>query len=267
MMRANHPNEKIGDRARAVAEDQGGNVVGFDGRIICREDNLDLPLHTKKPTVFAVWNDLFHKDVPDVFIHNALGVMANAQHHTYLILTKRAERMGVFFKGWFNGQVKAQFPDHIWFGVTAENQAMADERIPHLLQVPGRRFLSLEPMLGPINLFDSVEGVFGSLTCPPRQGNIHAVLLGGESGSKARPLYPAWVRSVRDQCAAAGVPFNFKQWGEFVPCGMVEDETKYQNEIIDGTIMCRVGKKKAGRTLDGVVHDELPWDKPKQEGR
>ena len=93
---------------------------------------------------------------------------------------------------------------------------------------------------------------------PAYENGIDWIVMGGESGPGARPMHPYWARSMRDQCERARVPFFFKQYGEWVRCGMVEDETKYKCQIIDGTIMCRVGKKTAGHILDGIVHDYLP---------
>jgi protein gp37 len=147
-------------------------------------------------------------------------------------------------------------PKNLWTGLTVCNQEEADEKIPVFLEVPGKKFLSIEPMLGPIDL---------DATCGPchcwRDGSIKAVILGGETGPGARPLHPEWVRSVRDQCQSADVPFFFKQWGEWVhytqycfgvgaPC---LSSVKVENELY------RVGRKAAGRLLDGRTHNDLPW--------
>lgn len=246
---------------------------------------LDVPLKRKKPTVFFVnsVSDLFDPAVPDSFIDRIYAVMALCPQHTFLILTKRAERLAAYWSAertelglrwWKAGQHPRElrrvaavdcgrYPEtgfpNVFHGVTAENQQTANESIPHLLRVPGQRFLSIEPMLGPVNLscYPYAPDVF--------VGAIHAVLLGGESGPNARPLHPGWATSVRDQCAAAGVPFFFKQWGEFVHKAQVETwvppADKKKAHFLDACcIVWRVGKKKAGRTLDGAIHNNLPWD-------
>jgi protein gp37 len=298
VMRCGHPNEAIRERARGavhLAQIPGDRTM-FDGRVVLRHDNLELPLRTRKPTVFAVWNDLWHEDVPLDFITMAFQTMERArqQGHIFLVLTKRAERMGGFLS-----EVGIEAPDHIWWGVTAEDQQRADERIPHLLRVPGKRFVSIEPMLGLVDLEEALFGAMakkvlldhgGKLEALPAHlvppPSIDAVLLGGESGAKARPMHPAWVRSVRNQCAAAGVPFFFKQWGEWLPGEQTPDSGTAYRRCDNGEIYahaggarlperqnfgthpdpysgplltCRVGKKAAGRLLDGHTHDDLPW--------
>jgi protein gp37 len=170
---------------------------------------------------------------------------------------------------------------NVWLGVSVEDQRRADERLPLLRQTPAAvRFVSAEPLLGPIDL-DLVD-CMGAPT-----GDIHWVIVGGESGPGARPMHPDWARSLRDQCAAAGVPFFFKQWGEWVECycevhadergrevvpitmrngESVEDEDMiermgergFRAGAFHGTEFVRVGKKIAGRSLDGRTHDEYP---------
>jgi protein gp37 len=271
VMRAGHPNEKIRERARAVVGNMPGYPTGFIGRIVCREDNLDLPLRTKKPTVWAIWNDLFHEDVAHAFIDRAYAVMARCPQHTFLVLTKRAERLSTYHC-WLDDEA-TMMPPNVYHGVTVCNQEEANEKTPFLLQVPGKRFLSIEPMLGPIDFSGIPRAIFNRENAIRKARNgpaalsydqadaaisypgIHQVLLGGESGKHARPMHPDWVRSVRDQCAAAGVPFFFKQWGEWLPyC---------QNSAMSGPIdtngAIRVGKRKSGRLLDGRLHDDLGW--------
>jgi protein gp37 len=268
----------------------------FQGNVEIREDRLNLPLRTRKPTVWAVWSDLFHEKVPDDFIQSAYQVMNSrgAIDQTFLVLTKRPERMADFLKG-------VELAENIYSGTTVENQETADKRIPELLRVPGKRFISYEPALGavdfteyltkPINpalkmlsrFYNTPDGKFDKegkgqeftreVIAPPP---IHAVIAGGESGPGARPSHPDWFRSVRDQCSAAGVPFFFKQWGEWgqpppsmklgdicmSPDGHFDTVEKgyvcLDNES-EGEWLRRVGKKKAGRILDGRTHDELPW--------
>ena len=164
-------------------------------------------------------------------------------------------------------------------GASVENQPAADERVPKLLGIPARvRFLSCEPLLGTVNLRDAFiigpEGgweYFGS----PRN-MIHLVIVGGESGKNARPMHPAWARSIRDQCKAAGVAYWFKQWGEWFPRAQWEHNPELilpddADAYVEGPRTChlggydpetmhRVGTKAAGHLLDGVEHHEMPND-------
>jgi protein gp37 len=199
--------------------------------------------NTRKPKVFSIWNDLYHVSVPDSFQCEAYKKMILNKQNTYLILTKRPAVMAKFLspETCFS---KPDFP-HIWHGLTVCNQQEADEKIPVFLKVPGRLFLSIEPMLGPINLDETC----GSSWCW-RDGAIQSVILGGETGAGARPMNPDWVRSVRDQCAAAGVPFFFKSWGAW----------KGSKDFIGGKSV--PGSERIGRLLDGKTYDSLPWVKP-----
>ena len=131
--------------------------------------------------------------------------------------------------------------DHVWLGVSVENQEQADKRIPELLKVPARVcFLSCEPLLGPVNLGFSLA-------------RIDWVIAGGESGPGARPMHPDWARGLRDQCQAAGVPFFFKQWGD-----VVYQTSTNGNGSLTWTQPYRIGKKAAGRLLDGREWNEMP---------
>jgi len=174
----------------------------FKGIVKARGDRLDIPLKTKKPTVFAVWNDLFHEDVSFEFQTDAWLNMALTHRHTFLVLTKRIEGMKTFVSAW----KMSDFP-HIWSGVTVCNQKEANEKIPQLLQVPGHKWLSIEPMLGPIFLSrDWIDA--------PRYwetGIIQGVVVGCETGPHRRPCNIEWSRSIVEQCKAAGVPCFVKQ--------------------------------------------------------
>jgi len=151
-------------------------------------------------------------------------------------------------------------PQNVWIGATVENQQWADERIPHLLKIPARvRFLSCEPLLGPLRIKDA-------LRCDVP---IHWVICGGESGPKARPMHPDWARSLRDQCQAAGVAFFFKQWGEHQLCANVgawsvldaelERQIKQREVLSFGNpAFIKLGNKAAGRLLDGREWNEVP---------
>lgn len=224
-------------------------------------DRLDQPLRWKKPRRIFVnsMSDLFHPDIHEDFIGMCFRTMARAPQHTFQVLTKRAERMqSLLTHPKMRGYVESVTPQwplpNVWLGVSVEDQAAADERIPLLLDTPAAvRWISAEPLLASINLAE--HGLHGG------PGQLDWVVVGGESGPKAWPMHPAWARSLRDQCAAAGVPFLFKQWGEWAPdaahgiayegvcCNWGGD---YDNAVE------RVGKKLAGRLLDGVLHDGYP---------
>jgi protein gp37 len=205
--------------------------VRFGGpRYVVGADELQLhpiamqdPLRWRKPRrIFvASMTDLFEERVPDVWIQQVWNVMLDAPRHTYQVLTKRARRMSEWVR---INTMAAAMPEahrHIWLGVSVENQAYAEERIGWLLETPAAvRFLSVEPLLGPIDLSKFLA-----------TGKISWVIVGGESGGpdhrrlvsrEGAGWYPtapalAWVRSLRDQCVAAGVPFHFKQWGGPTP--------------------------------------------------
>jgi protein gp37 len=169
---------------------------------------------------------------------------------TWLLLTKRPENAARYFR----------HPDmlsNVWLGTTVENQAAA-ERIPHLLRVPARvRFLSCEPLLGPVD----IRQWLGPQRMYPGRGieyGVEWVIAGGESGPRARPSHPNWFRSLRDQCRAAGVAFHFKQWGEFAPSATVQWTAPEPHGPPDREDVTRVGKTRAGRVLDGRTWDEVP---------
>lgn len=180
-------------------------------------DRLEQPLRWRKPrTVFVCsMSDLFHEDVPEEWIDRIFSVIDEARTHTYLILTKRAERMYEYTHN--EAYIDWQWP-HVWLGVTAENQAMADERIPLLLETPAAvRFVSLEPLLEQIYL--KPQWLYYNCATPGMKDwdGLDWVIVGGESGTGARPMRPDWARNLRDQCQEAGTAFFFKQWGTADP--------------------------------------------------
>jgi len=197
-------------RLRAMGQDKYRN--GF--KLTIHESSLEEPLTWSKPQMIFVnsMSDLFHKDVPVEFILRVFDVMKRAHWHTFQVLTKRANRI-------LELNHLINWPNNVWMGVSVENSNHVD-RIDCLRHTGACiKFLSLEPLLGPISNLNLIY--------------INWVIAGGESGPGARPLQPEWVRDIRDQCNLANVPFFFKQWG--------------------GT-----QKKKAGRLLDGRVWDQLP---------
>ncbi len=266
-------NPKMKERYAGTVEKSEAGNINWTGNINMVEEVLMKPLKTKKPTVFFVnsMSDLFHKNVPFEFIDKVFAVMALCPQHTFQVLTKRADRMYEYFnsagrmgKIWHCARVNElrmgisnrfemefSYPlPNVWLGVSVENEDVLKERIIYLADVPAAvRFLSCEPLLGPVDLWPWLQLTHNKWTGKPGS-IINWVICGGESGPGARPMHPDWARSLRDQCKRAGVPFFFKQWGEYSP-GLVPgngDEPEY----------FKVGKKVAGRLLDGVLHDEFP---------
>jgi protein gp37 len=324
----------------------------WNGNVQFVEKHLLDPLKWKEPKRIFVnsMSDLFHENVTDEMRDKIFAVMALCPHHTFQVLTKRPARMIDYFSStWLPGTPNPAAPGrfglrvreaaigsqivniecqrklaplaawsgiplpNVHLGVSCENQATADERIPLLLQTPAAvRFISAEPLLGPLDLkrwtriawqcSGCREYFAGGLqrTCPscskenywtgshafnPRGGQIGTglnwVIVGGESGPGARPMHPDWARSLRDQCQEAGVPYFFKQWGEWHPaekCGQGEVTTKdgevrktekyalpaycggggSELQRIDGQPVIRVGKKVSGAMLDGREWHEFP---------
>jgi protein gp37 len=220
-------------------------------QVTFREDSLDQPLRWRKPRRIFVCSmgDLFHEEARNEDRMRIWNVMCKAHWHTFLVLTKRAEEMYEWCRVY-------GCPENVWTGVTAENQETLDDRLVHLLRVASKvRFLSCEPMLGKIDIGTSIALAYRGCKTDGMERDIEWVIAGGESGPGARPTHPEWVRSLRDQCAAGGVPFFFKQWGEWAyvePSGAPDD----------GGDVVRVGKRAAGRLLDGREHLEFPKVKP-----
>ena len=202
--------ERMALRLQAMGQRNYAN--GF--KLTTHEHMLDLPLGWKKPQVIFVnsMSDLFHKDVPLEFIQKVFGVMHSASWHIFQVLTKRASRL-------LELNQEIDWSSNVWMGVSVENQDYMF-RIGYLRQTDAHvKFLSLEPLLGPLQNLDLHD--------------IDWVIVGGESGPGARPVRREWVVDIRDQCLAANTPFFFKQWGG-------------------------VRKKRSGRVLQGRTWDEMP---------
>ena len=212
--------------------------------------------------------DVFDNAVPAEWRRDLWTLIDATPHLDWLLLTKRPQNIARMLptRTWSDGGDHAP---NIWLGTTVENQAEADRRIPHLLAVPAaRRFLSCEPLLGPVDLSASLPLTRGN-PCGEPDTPVRWIIAGGESGPKARPSHPDWFRSLRDQCQAAGVPFFFKQWGEWAPteagdrCIAVDGinmpnlEPRGNNGIGTARIE-RVGKKASGALLDGREWREVP---------
>ena len=243
------------------------------------DETLLAPLRWKKPRMIFVnsMGDLFHEAVPDAWIERVFAVMALSPQHTFQVLTKRPERMTEYLNdprtperigsSLFSRVLAPHFyrgfavmtlglPTHqyitlplpnVWLGTSVEDQKSANARIPHLLSTPAAvRFISAEPLLGPVDLravpIPADDGYDGA--------TLDWVIVGGESGKGARPMHPDWVRSLRDQCGRENVPFFFKQWGEGFSANGVS---------------VRIGKKQAGRLLDGFEHNAMPDYEPPQK--
>ena len=218
-----------------------------------------------RPRVFcASLADVFDNEVPSEWRDDLFSLIRDTPHLDWLLLTKRignAYNMmnlsGKFAPEYFGDAIGFSAPQNLWLGATICNQEEADRDIPKLLSTPAaKRFVSIEPMLGAIDLRMVTD----------YRAQIDWVICGGESGKNARPMHPDWVRSLRDQCADAGVPFLFKQWGEWHPHRYRNKDGeqelkgwfKQDRASIDFCNVVRIGKKHAGRTLDGVLHNEYP---------
>lgn len=297
---------------------------GWNGQVRLVPEVLAQPIRWRRPRRIFVnsMSDLFHESVSDDAIDQVFGVMWACLYnryeqpgHVFQILTKRPSRMLEYLQSdrrrqWAQAAVNyggGLDPDgiydqtlyfdgphpRIWLGVSVENQAAADERIPLLLQTPAAvRWLSCEPLLGPLDLarcvmWRSQDGLATGCVDALRPALLDRkmcwwpavdwVVVGGESGAGARPMHPDWARSLRDQCAAASVPFFFKQWGEWVPHQVAAGEDlgadmrsgrvrflQGDGREPDGrfrpgdAVVERVGKRAAGRLLDGREYNEWP---------
>ncbi|MDR8027035.1 phage Gp37/Gp68 family protein [Burkholderia cenocepacia] len=261
-------------------------------------------VHGRRQRVFcASLADVFDNAVDPAWRTDLFRLIADTPNLDWLLLTKRIGNVAAMVQDasdrlFLDAKRPTQLPDNVWLGATIVNQAEADRDIPKLLAVPARvRFLSMEPLLGPVDLTrvmrsspgsdwsycDDVLRGFRAHKCGGHispENAVDWVIVGGESGPGARPMHPDWARSLRDQCAAAGVPFMFKQWGEWAPGENAGPQmrTEATAHWWDGewsfssitpraaeTLHCddspdlwRCGKRAAGRHLDGRTHDEFP---------
>ena len=204
--------ERLAKRLKAMGQPNYRN--GF--KVTLHHHVLDIPLRWRKPRSIFVnsMSDLFHKNVPFEFIEQVFNVMGKASHHRFQVLTKRSERL-------LELSPKLIWPDNVWMGVTVESADYLS-RLDDLRQTDAAiKFVSLEPLLGPIPQIDIKD--------------IDWAIVGGESGPGARPMHPDWPTEIRDQCIAANTPFFFKQWGG-------------------------ANRKKTGRILDGRIWDDMPTE-------
>jgi protein gp37 len=276
---------------------------GFD--VTLRPERLDQPMRWKRPRRIFVnsMSDLFHNDIPDEFIARVFGVMAQAHWHTFQVLTKRHGRMrSLLNSAAFHERIQVAVdrmyddPDeqyigdgwpfrNVWTGVSVEDQKWADIRIPALLDTPASvRWISAEPLLGPIDLTDWLWKTGGEYGEASRTLSLDWTVVGGESGPGARPMHPQWARDLRDQCVAAGVSYLYKQSGQYAPVvdqprpgdlwqaldGATSDWQPGDGHVRHGggdfrrpgsktTLMRRArSKHDAGRLLDAVEWNEYP---------
>ena len=199
-------------------------TLGYENgfKLTILPDRLSEPLRRKKPTVYFVnsMSDLFHKSIPDSYIDQVFDVIARSPQHTFQVLTKRADRMAQHFRN-------RTVPRNAWLGVTVENRKDGVPRIDKLREIDATiRFLSVEPLLEDVGEIDLTD--------------IHWVIVGGESGPKARPMKLEWVDSIRQQCEEFDVAFFFKQWGGWGADGV------------------KRAKKQNGRQLHGRTWDDMP---------
>lgn len=325
-----------GEPAEAMTRRVNGKAVWTGQLTLAPDRVLTEPLRRRRPTTWFVnsMGDLFHENTPEAWIDRVVAVMALAEllhlcppapdgrdKHIFQVLTKRADRMRSYLRRLPNRDdiiadeadqimggnlpvellvavkrlVRLPLPN-VWFGVSAEDQKRADERVPLLLGTPAAvRFVSAEPLLGPISFRDWLRRgdddlrESDPLACMLlRQAEedgtawvrpaLDWIIVGGESGPDARPMHPDWPRRIREQCEVTGTAFFFKQWGEwqdgsdFAPNakavtfdGRVIEPTRKaiaaadrDQRVMSPTMMRRVGKKRAGRLLDGIEHNAMP---------
>lgn len=277
----NHPRERTGDATWNAARKWQAAAPDFFEK------------HGRRRRVFcASLADVFDNQVPDEWRADLWALIRECPDLDFLMLTKRPQNIEKMLPAFWD-----EVRGHVWLGTTVEDQEHADANIPHLLKHDSAvRFISVEPMLGPIDLdrivvpygfhFSALhESSWGGSGMPSRLHALNWVIAGGESGPHARPSHPDWFLDLRDQCATAGVPFLFKQWGEWAPgenatarvpvagemgawlreeqpvdwhirrVGRAEAEEGHRD---DEPELWRLGKKQAGRRLDGVLHDGFP---------
>lgn len=259
--------------------------------VTLRPERLDQPTRWRRPRQIFVCSmaDLFHASVPDEYLDLVFDVMESAAQHTFQVLTKRHGRLRTYLQHRADRSGAAPAPN-VWVGVRVESQRWAGIRIPALLAAPAAvRFLSCEPMLGPVRLCSCDGAVFEvkrhpflvDVACPLHgERRIDWVIAGGESGAGARPMHPSWVRALRDQCETSRIPFHFKQWGRFTPQASPGDAwhsrepdlwvsttgvAGSESDAMAGGSWAgvyAVGKKAAGRELDGRTWDGQPTAEP-----
>ncbi len=258
---------KTHPRYKGLTTDHYNDSYRWTGEVRLNKDLLQAPLSWRKPqTVFvASMGDLFHPAVPEAYIHDIYDVMTATPQHTYIVLTKRPERIVPVLYGDSCYLGGGDYLPNVWHLTTVENQEWADIRIPHLLSLRAMAEgwpvlgISAEPLLDSIKLGVYLRAYTQKevQTDPRYKFKLDWLLCAGESGPHARAMHPDWARSLRDQAAATGTLFFFKGWGGWAPA---EGETPHV-KFTDGTGMVWRGKKGSGRVLDGQEYLEMPQRK------
>lgn len=234
----------------------------------------------RRPRVFcASLSDWLDDEVPIEWLRDLLVLIHETPHLDWLLLTKRAhlfqtrinaakvacgrtppwDATSKMLNDWAGAFGSGEPPANVWIGTSIEDQPRADERIPQLLTIPAHiRFLSCEPLLGPVDFLASIADSPATIAGEPVSKWLQWTICGGESGHHARPMYPEWARSLRDQCQDTGVAFFFKQWGEWAPGSPGETPNVLTFTGTGSEWLMRCGKKIAGRLLDGVEHNAFP---------
>jgi protein gp37 len=281
---------QVGDDYRRVLTP---NRKEWNGQTVFNPEVLRQIIRRKKPTTYFIGSmcDWHHESVPPDWKDDILATAYLSPQHRFMVLTKRpgaqkkymtarrlAEVAGAAARMMDDGDSAYDSvmndvwpPENLALGVSVWDQESADHAIPLLLQTPAaKRFVSAEPLLGPIDFrylqpgeppteINALEGTYGLIR--PHGGTcdkLDFVVVGGETGHKARPMHPDWARQMRDQCAAAGVPFMFKQWGAWWPHDQgqwLSEAEKYVHPDLPDDDHYFIGKKAAGRLLDGVEHN------------
>ena len=277
---AKHLNAKISGKysqvVNASGKWNGRTATAFEGWE--SSDHLHdwmLAALPRKPSRIFVGSmgDVFHETVEQEWLEAIWEVMRQSPQHTFMLLTKREKKL---YEYAHLLQPRPQPLPNVWLGVTVCNQEEANAKIPVLLNIPAaKRFISIEPMLGPVDLYKipaALHIIPGAV--------VHWVICGGETGPNARPMHPGWVRSLRDHCAAFNGPFFFKGWGEWEPREWRRDGATHAVREDDGILhrfahsptsqdraetasegwhaLARVGKSRSGRLLDGIEYNEFP---------
>jgi protein gp37 len=286
-----------GQAYEGLARRRSNGEPQWTGEVRVIESHMLDPIRWQRPRKIFVnsMSDLFHENVSVDTIARVWAVMALAPRHTYQVLTKRAERMNdvvndpTFYRrvlaaadeirrtydrkdvdGFYLTSYPVSDPRHagfypqVWLGVSVEHQAAANQRIPLLLDTPAAvRFLSCEPLLGSLQIAEYLPDPLWNNLPSWKSPEIDWVIVGGESGPRARPMHPDWARSLRDQCERAGVPFFFKQWGEWIaedqsPSDAVlpGQSTAFYGDA--GPSLFRIGKRGAGHEIDGHEWHQFP---------
>jgi len=264
-------------------------VMDWTGRLNFVPSELLKPKQWKKPKriFLGSMTDIFHKDIEDQWLSEILNMIIDNPTHVFMILTKRADVMEKRMKEWYTSS-KNKVIKNLWLGVTVENQEQAISRVPYLLHtIASKRFVSVEPLLEEINLSmlitenggDRLRTVIdpiitgthtvwdgAKLIIETDFNKLDWVIVGGESGSKARPMDPNWVLSIKEKCEQGEVPFFFKQWGEYIDESQITHKEQYKGNTFSfltngALVLYRCGRKLAQDLINGKQYHAFPKEK------